>query len=158
MAPVQLNKPVSDFSLPSTNGKIFTLSACRGKKVVVYFYPKDNTPGCTQEGKDFTEHLDEFTRLNTIVVGISRDDMASHQKFKCQYNYGFELLSDENETVCQLFDVIIKKNMFAKLIFGIDRSTFLIDEKGILRKEWRKISVTGHVQAVLESVRGHKHP
>ena len=153
MTTVQLNQPVPDFSLPSTDGKIFTLSACKGKKVILYFYPKDDTPGCTQEGKDFTEHLAEFTRQNTIVVGVSRDTLASHEKFKCKYNYEFPLLSDEDSRVCKLFDVIIKKNMFAKLIFGIERSTFLIDEKGTLRREWRKVSVTGHVEEVLAAIR-----
>lgn len=153
MSTIQLNQPVSDFSLLSTDGKAFRLSDKKGRKVVVYFYPKDDTPGCTQEGKDFTEHLSEFTRLNTVVVGISRDNLASHQKFKCKYQYGFELLSDEEEKICKPFDVIIKKNMFAKIIFGIERSTFLIDEQGILRKEWRKVSVKGHVMEVLEAVK-----
>lgn len=148
-----LNQPVPDFELSSTSGKIFRLAAAAGKKLVIYFYPKDNTPGCTTEGQEFRDAYDEFAGLGCEIVGISRDSLKSHENFKSKMNFPFELLSDGDETACRLFDVIRMKNMYGKQVRGIERSTFLIDEEGVLRHEWRGIKVAGHVQEVLENVK-----
>ncbi len=148
-----LNQPVPDFELPSTSGKIFRLSAAAGKKLVIYFYPKDDTPGCTVEGQEFRDAYDEFARLGCNIVGLSRDSLKSHEKFKAKMGFPFELLSDSNETVCRLFDVMKMKNMYGKQVRGIERSTFLLDEKGVLQRQWRGVKVAGHVQEVLEHVK-----
>lgn len=147
-----INHPVEDFSLPSTDNTAFSLSANAGKHVVIYFYPRDDTPGCTLEGQDFRDHLPEFTKENCIVAGISRDNLKSHQCFKEKMQFPFELLSDEDEKVCNLFGVMKMKNMYGKQVLGIERSTFVIDAQGILRKEWRGVKVPGHVQEVLDFV------
>lgn len=147
-----INHPVEDFSLPSTNNTTFALSANVGKHLVIYFYPKDDTPGCTLEGQDFRDRLPEFTKENCIVVGVSRDNLKSHQCFKEKMQFPFELLSDENEKACNLFGVMKMKNMYGKQVLGIERSTFVIDAQGILRKEWRGVKVPGHVQEVLDFV------
>ncbi|QOJ23722.1 MAG: peroxiredoxin [Gammaproteobacteria bacterium] len=147
-----INQPVEDFALPSTDNNEFSLSAHAGKHLVIYFYPKDDTPGCTLEGQDFRDHLPEFTKGNCIVVGISRDNLKSHQCFKEKMQFPFELLSDEDEKVCNLFGVMKMKNMYGKQVLGIERSTFVIDAQGILRKEWRGVKVPGHVQEVLDFV------
>ena len=147
-----INHPVEDFSLPSTDNTAFSLSANAGKHVVIYFYPKDDTPGCTLEGQDFRDHLPEFMKENCIVAGISRDNLKSHQCFKEKMQFPFELLSDEDEKVCNLFGVMKMKNMYGKQVLGIERSTFVIDAQGILRKEWRGVKVPGHVQEVLDFV------
>jgi len=147
-----INHPVEDFSLPSTDNTTFSLSANVGKHLVIYFYPKDDTPGCTLEGQDFRDHLPKFTKENCIVVGVSRDNLKSHQCFKEKMQFPFELLSDENEKVCDLFGVMKMKNMYGKQVLGIERSTFVIDAQGILRKEWRGVKVPGHVQEVLDFV------
>ncbi len=152
MSVVQLNKKVPDFSAESTSGT-FRLSDHKGKNVVLYFYPRDNTPGCTREGQDFRDNIAKFRRNKTVVVGVSRDSLASHEKFREKQGFPFELISDKDETLCRLFDVIKEKNMYGKKVMGIERSTFLIDINGKLRREWRKVKVDGHVDEVLEAVR-----
>ena len=148
-----LGKPVPDFSLPSTGGATFRLSDARGAKLVLYFYPKDNTPGCTLEGAGFRDHHKDFRRAGAEVFGISRDSVKSHEGFKAKMKFPFELLSDEDETVCKLFDVIKMKNMYGRKVRGIVRSTFVVDEKGVLAREWRGVKVPGHVQEVLNFVK-----
>jgi peroxiredoxin Q/BCP len=147
-----LNKPAPDFSLPATGTKVINLSDFKGKNVVLYFYPKDCTSGCTQEGKDFSENYKKFASLNTIILGVSRDSLKLHEKFKSEQQFPFELLSDADEKICQLYDVLKEKMMYGKKTRGIERSTFLIDKKGILCHEWRKVQVPGHVEAVLQAV------
>lgn len=148
-----LNQPVPDFELPSTGDKNFILSAVKGKNIVVYFYPKDDTPGCTTEGQQFCDNYQEFQNCNCIIVGISRDTVKSHENFKEKMTFPFELLSDTDETACKLFNVIKMKNMYGKQVRGIDRSTFVLDTKGILRREWRSVKVPGHVDEVLDFVK-----
>lgn len=149
---VTLDHPVENFTLPSTGGQEFTLPDHLGKNVIVYFYPKDDTPGCTTEGQDFRDHWAAFMEKNCIIVGISRDTLKSHENFKAKMQFPFELLSDADEKVCDLFGVMKMKNMYGKQVRGIERSTFVIDAQGILRKEWRGVKVPGHVLEVLESV------
>jgi peroxiredoxin Q/BCP len=144
---------VPDFSLPSTGGTPFKLSGARGAPLVLYFYPKDNTPGCTTEGLDFRQAHDEFKRLKTPVYGVSRDSLKSHEGFKAKMKFPFELLADEDEQVCKLFDVIKLKNMYGRKVRGIVRSTFVVDAKGVLAREWRGVKVPGHVQEVLSFVK-----
>ena len=153
MSKVSAGRKVPDFSLPATGGQTVTLSEYQGKNVVVYFYPKDSTPGCTTEGQDFRDRMTTFRRRNTVVLGISRDSLQSHENFKARQQFPFELLSDADETVCRLFDVIREKNMYGRRVMGIERSTFLIDDRGVLRREWRKVRVKGHVDEVLEAIR-----
>jgi peroxiredoxin Q/BCP len=148
-----LNQPVPDFELPSTSNKTFRLSSASGKNLVIYFYPKDNTPGCTTEGQEFRDAYNDFAKLNCDIVGISRDSIKSHEGFKIKMNFPFELLSDADESACKLFNVIKMKNMYGKQVRGIERSTFLLDGSQILRKEWRGVKVGGHVQEVLEFVK-----
>ncbi len=148
-----IDKPVSDFQLPSTSGENFSLSETSGKHLVIYFYPKDNTPGCTTEGENFRDNYAAFKDLNCEIFGISRDSMKSHENFKEKMKFPFELLSDVDEVTCKLFDVIKMKNMYGKQVRGIERSTFVIDMKGILRKEWRGVKVPGHVEEVLAFVK-----
>jgi peroxiredoxin Q/BCP len=143
-----LGKPVPDFSLPGTGGT-FRLKDERGKKLVLYFYPRDNTPGCTAEGADFRDAHSHFRRAGACVYGVSRDSLKSHESFKAKMKFPFELLSDEDETACKLFGVIKLKNMYGRKVRGIERSTFVIDEKGRLAREWRGVKVPGHVQEVL---------
>lgn len=147
-----INKPAPDFSLPATSGKIINLKNLIGKNIILYFYPKDCTSGCTQEGKDFKENYKKFVSLNTTILGVSRDSLKLHEKFKSEQQFPFELLSDVDEVVCQLYDVLKEKMMYGKKTFGIERSTFLIDKSGILRQEWRKVKVPGHVDEVLQAV------
>ena len=144
-----LGKPVADFSLPSTGNTTFKLSGTRGSKVVLYFYPKDNTPGCTQQGSDFRDHYPHFAKARCQIYGISRDSLQSHEGFKAKMKFPFELLSDEDEAVCKRFDVIKLKNMYGRKVRGIVRSTFVVDEKGVLVREWRGVKVPGHIQEVL---------
>jgi peroxiredoxin Q/BCP len=153
MSKVSIGKKVPDFSLPATGAQTVTLSEYQGKNVVLYFYPKDSTPGCTTEGQNFRDRMTTFRRRNTVVLGISRDSLKSHENFKAKQQFPFELLSDTDETVCQLFDVIREKNMYGRKVMGIERSTFLIDDRGILRREWRKVRVKGHVDEVLEAIK-----
>lgn len=153
MTSLEQGKPVPNFTLPATNGKDVSLSDYRGKKVVLYFYPKDMTPGCTAESCDFRDFHGDFAKLNTVVLGISPDDLQSHHKFIEKHNLPFDLLSDVDRKVCEMFGVWKLKKMFGKEYMGVERSTFLIDEEGNLLREWRKVSVKGHVQEVLEAVK-----
>ena len=153
MSKVTLDKPVDDFELPSTGEKMVRLSDLRGQNVLIYFYPKDNTPGCTLEGQQFRDHIDEFAQLNTLIFGISRDSIKKHENFKSKQGFPFDLLSDVDETVCNLFGVIQMKKLYGREYIGIDRSTFLIDPDGILRHEWRAVKVKGHVEQVLSSLK-----
>jgi peroxiredoxin Q/BCP len=153
MSRVQVNKKVPAFTAESTGEQTFKLADAKGKNLVIYFYPKDSTPGCTREGQDFRDNHAKFKRNKTLVVGVSRDSIASHEKFKAKQGFPFELLSDKDESLCKLFDVIKEKNMYGKKVMGIERSTFLIDASGKLRHEWRKVKVDGHVEEVLEAVR-----
>ena len=146
-------KPVPDFSLPSTGGSTFKLSSARGKTVVLYFYPKDNTPGCTTEGTDFRDSYPAFKRAGAEVLGISRDSLASHERFKEKLEFPFELLADPEEAVCKQFGVIKMKSMYGKKVRGIERSTFVIGKDGVLAREWRGVKVPGHVQEVLNFVK-----
>ena len=153
MAAAQLNKKVPAFKADATGEQVFKLADARGKNLVIYFYPKDSTPGCTREGQDFRDNHTRFKRNKTLVVGVSRDSINSHEKFKAKQEFPFELLSDQDETLCKLFDVIKEKNMYGRKVMGIERSTFLIGADGKLRREWRKVKVDGHVDEVLEAVR-----
>lgn len=153
MIPPSVGDKVSDFTLPATSGITFRLSDFQDKAhVVLYFYPKDSTPGCTTEGQDFRDAYPQFQAAHSVVFGISRDSLKSHENFKAKQEFPFELLADTEETVCKLFDVIKLKNMYGKQVRGIERSTFLIDKDGVLRQAWRKVSVNGHVAAVLAAV------
>jgi len=148
-----IDQIVEDFSVPATGGQTFTLSAQRGRVVVLYFYPKDSTPGCTSEAQDFRDLYDQFDAVGAIVVGVSRDSLKSHENFKAKQQLPFALLSDADETLCQRFGVIKQKKMYGKEVRGIERSTFLIDRTGVLRCEWRGLKVAGHAQQVLAAVR-----
>lgn len=146
------NQNTPEFSLPSTGNKTFELAQAKGRHLVIYFYPKDNTPGCTTEGQNFRDQFAAFQSANCDIVGISRDSLKSHENFKTKMAFPFELLSDSDEAVCELFGVMKLKNMYGKQVRGIERSTFVIDSKGILRKEWRGVKVPGHVEEVLAFV------
>ncbi|MCX9157207.1 peroxiredoxin [Niveibacterium sp. 24ML] len=141
-----------DFTLPATSGKTISLTELRGSKVVLYFYPKDNTPGCTQEGSDFRDLHAEFVKLGAVVFGVSRDSIKSHENFKSKMSFPFDLISDADEQLCTALGVIKLKNMYGKQVRGIERSTFVIDEKGEIRREWRGLKVAGHAQEVLDFV------
>ena len=153
MATVAIGKKVKNFKLPATGDKNISLADLKGKNVVIYFYPKDSTPGCTREGQDFRDNIRKFRARNTVILGVSRDSLKSHENFKEKQSFNFDLLSDADEKLCTQFDVIKEKNMYGKKVMGIERSTFLIDEKGVLRNEWRKVKVDGHVEEVLEAVK-----
>jgi len=148
---VALNEPVADFQAQATGGQTVSLSELKGRQVVVYFYPKDSTPGCTTQGQDFRDLLEQFKAVDTEVFGVSRDGLKSHENFKAKQGFTFELISDKDEALCQLFDVIKLKKLYGKEYLGVDRSTFLIDRDGVLRQEWRGVKVPGHVQSVLEA-------
>jgi peroxiredoxin Q/BCP len=148
-----LGKKVPDFSLTATGGQPWKLSGASGRKLVVYFYPKDNTSGCTQEGIDFRDLHAQFRKAGADIVGISPDTLASHEKFKAKYELPFALLADPDKQACLLFDVIKEKSMYGKKYLGVERSTFLVDAKGVLRREWRKVKVAGHAAEVLAAVR-----
>lgn len=152
MATVSIGAPVPDFEALSTGEKTFKLSDYRDNYVVLYFYPKDNTPGCTQEGQGFRDNIEKFTDLNTIILGVSRDTVRVHEGFKCKQAFPFDLLSDHDEALCQLFDVIKMKTLYGKAVRGIERSTFLIDPHGRLAREWRKVKVKTHVEEVLQAL------
>ena len=154
MSKIAVGKKVPDFTLPATGGKQVTLSSFKGKDVVLYFYPKDDTPGCTLEGKDFRDMHADFRRKDAVILGVSRDSLKSHEKFCDKYSFNFDLLSDADEKLCKLFDVIKMKNMYGKKVRGIERSTFLIGKDGTLRREWRKVSVDGHAAEVLSALAG----
>ena len=146
---VELDKPVADFQAPATSGQQVQLSALKGQLVVLYFYPKDSTPGCTTEGQGFRDKIEAFAKANTVIFGVSRDGLKSHENFKAKQCFPFELISDKDEALCQLFDVIKLKKLYGKEYMGVDRSTFLIDAKGVLRREWRGVKMPGHVDEVL---------
>ena len=152
MASVKMNKTIPELRLEMTGEKILKSSDLKGKKLVLYFYPKDNTPGCTTESIEFQGLKDKFEKLNTKILGISRDSIKSHEKFKDKYDFSFDLISDESEEICKAFDVIKEKNMYGKKYLGIERSTFLIDEDNILIAEWRKVKAKGHAQIVLDHI------
>ncbi|WP_413185823.1 peroxiredoxin [Paraburkholderia sacchari] len=148
---IAVDQPVPDFTAPATGGD-FTLSSLKGKKVVLYFYPKDNTPGCTREGMEFRDLHPKFKKAGAAIVGVSRDSVRSHENFKTKLELPFTLVSDGDEALCSLFNVIKMKKMYGKEVRGIERSTFLIDASGVLRQEWRGLKVPGHVEEVLEAV------
>ena len=148
-----IGKAVPAFSLEMTGGQKITHKEFKDQITVLYFYPKDNTPGCTLEGQDFRDNYKKFTKLNAQVIGVSRDNLKSHENFKTKQSFPFELAADPDEKLCNIFDVIKMKNMYGKQVRGIERSTFVIDKKGILRKEWRKVKVQGHVEEVLAAVK-----
>lgn len=152
MQNVTLNEIVPNFSAKMTGNQAVKLSDYRGRNVLLYFYPKDNTPGCTQEAQDFRDNYEKFSTLNTIILGVSRDSIKMHDGFKCKQALPFNLISDDEETLCQLFDVLKMKNMYGKQVMGIERSTFLISIEGILIHEWRKVKVAGHCANVLETI------
>lgn len=149
---ITLNQPVPDFQGQATSNLIFSMEQMRGYPVVLYFYPKDNTPGCTNEALAFRDHYDEFLALKVVLVGISRDTIKAHENFKKKFALPFELVSDTDEKICTLFSVIKNKKMYGKEVRGIERSTFLIDQKGILRHAWRGVKVDGHVTQVLDAM------
>lgn len=146
---VELGKSVPTFSAQATSEKTITESSLQGVNTVIYFYPKDNTPGCTTEGQDFRDHIEAFKAANTVIIGVSKDSLRTHENFKAKHEFPFELISDPEETFCKLFDVIKLKKLYGKEYLGIERSTFLIDSDGGLAKEWRKVKVKGHVEEVL---------
>ncbi|BBB26040.1 peroxiredoxin [Amphritea japonica] len=147
-----IDQAVTDFTAAATSETSVTLSELKGSNIVIYFYPKDSTPGCTTEGQDFRDLFTQFQDASTIIFGVSRDGMRAHENFKAKQSFPFELISDPDETLCKLFDVIKLKKLYGKEHMGIERSTFLIDADGVLRKEWRKVKVKGHVAEVLETV------
>ena len=151
MPKVELGNPVPDFSLPATGGGTFHLKEAAGRMLVVYFYPKDMTSGCTRESQDFRDLHAAFRKAGADIVGISRDSLASHEKFKARERLPFALLSDEHERACKLFEVIREKSLYGRKYLGIERSTFLIDRRGVLLREWRKVKVPGHAEEVLEA-------
>ncbi|MEQ1438690.1 peroxiredoxin [Fontimonas sp. SYSU GA230001] len=150
---LQIGDPLPDLDLPATGGRNLRLTSFKGKALVIYFYPKDNTPGCTQEGQDFRDLHAEFVRAGAVVLGVSRDSLRSHENFAAKFEFPFPLLSDTDEKACSVFDVIREKSLYGKKYLGVDRSTFLFDAKGRLRQVWRGVKVKGHAQAVLDAVR-----
>jgi len=152
MPSVALNQPIPDFEALATGERTVRPADLRGKNIVIYFYPKDNTPGCTTEGQDFRDLMAEFDNLDTVIFGVSRDGLRAHENFRAKYDFPFHLISDKDEELCKLFDVIKLKKLYGKEHMGIERSTFLFDKEGVLRKEWRGVKVPGHVDEVLENV------
>lgn len=151
MTAVQTGSPIPEFSVPATRGQ-FSTADLKGRKTVLYFYPKDSTPGCTTESQNFRDALPQFEAAGAQIIGVSRDSLASHQRFTEKQELNFSLAADTDETLCQLFGVIKMKNMYGKQVRGIERSTFLIDAQGVLVQEWRGVKVPGHVEAVLQAV------
>lgn len=149
---VSVGKRVKNFTIPATGDQNLSLSDFKGRSLVIYFYPKDNTPGCTREGQDFRELYAEFSAAETDILGVSRDSVKTHENFRAKHGLPFHLLSDSEELVCKQFDVIHEKKLYGRTYMGIERSTFLIDPEGILVQEWRKVRVPGHAQAVLDAV------
>lgn len=149
MSAPQIGDTIAPFDLPATGDQNLTLADFAGKNLVIYFYPKDSTPGCTTEGQDFRDHYEAFQAANTEILGVSRDGVRSHENFKAKQSFPFELLSDKEETLCNYFDVIKEKKMYGKTHMGVERSTFLIGADGTLKQEWRKVKVKGHVEEVL---------
>jgi len=153
MSSPELDKKAPTFNLPSTGDKNVDSSYLIGQHLVIFFYPRDATPGCTTEAQDFRDALKKFSQLNTVIFGVSQDSITSHEKFRNKHDMGFDLLSDESGDLCEKYDVIKLKKMYGKEFMGIERSTFLIDAEGILRSEWRKVKVPGHVDEVLDAVK-----
>jgi thioredoxin-dependent peroxiredoxin len=153
MAIPKIGSKIKDFSLPSSGGGVWSLKEAAGRKLVVYFYPKDMTSGCTRESQDFRDLYNAFRKAGADVVGVSRDSVKSHDKFTDKEKLPFPLLADEDEQLCKLFDVIREKSLYGKKYLGIERSTFLLDGTGILRREWRKVKVPGHAEEVLEAAK-----
>jgi len=150
---VTIGKKVANFSLPATGDKTVSLKDFKGKNLVVYFYPKDNTPGCTLEGQNFRDLYPRFVEAGTDILGVSRDSLKMHENFRAKQSFPFDLLSDSDEELCRQFDVIHEKNMYGRKVMGVVRSTFLIDGDGVLRHEWRKVKVKGHAEEVLDAAR-----
>ena len=148
-----MNRVVGDFTAAATGDKTIRLKDLRGRNVVIYFYPKDSTPGCTQEGIDLRDLHSKFRRQKTVILGVSRDSIASHEKFKAKQAFPFDLISDPDEKLCKKFDVIKEKTLYGRKFLGIERSTFLLDAAGKLRREWRKVKVKGHAEEVLDAVK-----
>jgi peroxiredoxin Q/BCP len=153
-----VGKSVPDLEVQTTGGGSLRLRDLKGKVVVLYFYPKDDTPGCTLEGQDFRDRHDQFRKLKAVVYGVSRDSLASHEKFKAKFRFPFELIADEDEKLCRLFDVIREKSLYGKKYMGVDRSTFIMDEDGVLRREFRGVKVKGHVDEVIGEIRKLQSP
>ncbi|MBU3623084.1 peroxiredoxin [Polynucleobacter sp. AP-Latsch-80-C2] len=153
---VAIGKPIPPCTIPATSGLTFTPAAAQGKKLVIYFYPKDMTPGCTAESGEFRDNIEAFSKANTLVVGVSRDSLKSHDNFRSKLQLPFELIADTEEKLCQLFGVMKMKNMYGKQVRGVERSTFLFDSSGNLVKEWRGLKVPGHVTEVLQAAQATK--
>lgn len=153
MSSTQVGAPAPNFDTASTAGGQQTLGALAGSRLVLYFYPKDNTSGCTLEGQNFRDLHDQFGAANAVILGVSRESIRSHGNFRAKHDFPFDLLSDPDETLCNAYGVIKEKSMYGRKYMGIERSTFLIDEEGVLRREWRKVKVKGHAEEVLEAVR-----
>ena len=152
---VSVGKRVENFTLPATGDQNLSLNDFKGRNLVIYFYPKDNTSGCTRESEDFRDLHAQFQATGTDILGVSRDSIKSHENFRKKYQFPFHLLSDSDEILCKQFDVIHEKKMYGRTYMGLVRSTFLIDSKGVLIQEWRKVRVPGHAQAVLEAIQGN---
>ena len=152
MSAPEISKPAPDFELPATGDQTLSLTGFNGSNVVLYFYPKDSTPGCTTEGRDFRDAIERFQALDTVILGASRDGIKAHENFKAKQAFPFDLLSDKEEVLCGAYDVIKLKKMYGRESMGVERSTFLIDKQGVLRREWRKVKVKGHVDEVLAAV------
>jgi peroxiredoxin Q/BCP len=150
---VNIGKKVTPFSLPATGEKNVSLKDFKGTHLIIYFYPKDSTPGCTLEGQNFRDRYADFKKAGAEILGVSRDSLKAHENFRARQGFPFDLLSDQDESLCRQFDVIHEKNMYGRKVMGIVRSTFLIDSTGVLQKEWRKVQVKGHVDDVLEAVK-----
>jgi thioredoxin-dependent peroxiredoxin len=147
------NRTINDFEIPATGNQRFASAAFKGHPYIIYFYPRDDTPGCTIEGAAFRDLHHDFIKAGFMIFGVSRDSLKSHEKFKAKMNFPFDLLSDENEAVCKLFDVIKEKNMYGKKVFGVERSTFIMDSTGTIAHEWRGVKVEGHAEAVLAAAK-----
>lgn len=153
MQKASLGAPIPDIEVRATDDQVFNLSDFAGKNLILYFYPKDNTPGCTREGQDFRDNYDAFGALNTVVFGVSKDNLESHERFKTQECFPFDLIADTDGELCAAFDVIKEKNLYGKKSLGIERSTFIVDKTGVLRREFRGVKVDGHVQALLTELK-----
>jgi len=153
-----VGKSVPDLEVQTTGGKTLRLRDLKGRFAVLYFYPKDNTPGCTLEGQDFRDQHDQIRKLKAVVYGVSRDSLASHEKFKAKFKFSFDLIADEDEKLCRLFDVIREKSLYGRKYLGVDRSTFILDKDGVLRREFRGVKVKGHVDEVIGEIRKLQSP
>ena len=153
MSEAAIDAPAPGFSLPATGDRTIDLAGLRGSSVVLFFYPKASTPGCTREGQAFRDLHDAFREAGTVILGISRDGLKAQENFRAKYDFPFPLLCDTDETACRAYDVLREKNLYGKKVMGVERSTFLIDAEGVLRREWRDVKVDGHAEEVLEAVR-----